>query len=124
MGRVERKDAREEAMSRVEVNLWDAERLAMDGDSLIIDTRGARYEFKLPVEASLPKFVWQRGVCGHSPFMHKLTGGCTASGCDCPLSRHEDHIEEEPEYNQRDEDERVYQHELDKQMTAYRQERE
>lgn len=96
-------------MSHMELNLWDAKRIHIQKNRLVIDTLASRIFIVLPEDFDLPELVEEvakatviqleleepedQGICNHHPAMHRIRGGCTYSNCTCTLSRFDDHEE-------------------------------
>ena len=83
-------------MTRIELNLWDAQTFELYENVLMIETGHVQIKMMLPLDWNLgmlkrekpeePIVVEPEG-CTHSPIMHKIDGGCWAPGCDCIKSR-------------------------------------
>ena len=85
-------------MARIELNLWDADRVKIVEGEILIEFPSNQLHIILPKELELPAFDWLKPeeivlevneFCGHRPIMHRISGGCNASGCLCNKTRND-----------------------------------
>ena len=83
-------------MTRIELNLWDAQTFELYENVLTIETGHVQIKIMLPTDWNLgmlkkekpeePIVIYPEG-CTHPPLTHKIDGGCYAPDCDCGKSR-------------------------------------
>ena len=83
------------------MKLWDAKRVRMLDNCVTIDTVEGQYVIVLPSDVWLEEWDWEKieGTerlfeeeeikCNHPMIMHRINGGCNASGCLCMLNRND-----------------------------------